>query len=62
MLQKKLAEDATLKGLARMFLENIILESLKTFLLSMCKEISWKATLFDVDGVPLPEEVIIESI
>lgn len=60
--KKKLAEDVTLKVLVGKVFEEIILESLKTlFTKKVQRKAAEEATMFDVDGEPVSEEVILES-
>ena len=65
--KKKLAEDANLKTFAvkvsEEIPEDVILESLKIlFVEEGQRKTVEEATMVDVDGKPVPKEVIIESI
>lgn len=60
--KKKLAEDVTLKVLVGKVFEEIILESLKTlFTKKVQRKAAEEATMFDVDGELMPDEVTAQT-
>ena len=65
--KKKLAEDARFATLARRvskeILEDVVMESLKTlFVEEVQRKVVEDATMMDIDGEFVPEEVVLESV